>query len=149
MKLQKNWKKNCKTTYFSIVAVFLFVCFNALCLMSCQQKSAPEDLDSAIAKILNCGWDLSYTDNSSDLDELLENFNFTCEGKLTAYLVAKDEEEETVLEVFFFELEADAKEAEKIVSAQISNSNRYGRSGCQIWYGTESAVALYLKKSSS
>ncbi len=139
MRSRQGSMRSCKTA-----AGILLLLLSATILIGCVSVKAPTDIDAAKARILDCGWDLSYTENAGELSNLASGFNFDCEGKLTAYLIAKDSEGTTILEVLFFESERDAESALNMLENQLSDSYRCGRSGCQIWYGTKSAVSTYL-----
>lgn len=127
-----------------IAAGILLWLLCAMIVIGCTSVKAPADADAAKSRILECGWDLSYVENAAELSDLADAFNFDCEGKLTAYLIAKDADETTVLELLFFESERDAESALATLSDQLPDSYRCGRSGCQIWYGRKSAVGKYL-----
>lgn len=107
----------------------------------------PADADAAKAKILGLGWNLSYIEDSAELSDLAAGFDFECEDGLSAYLIAKDSGNAAVLEVLFFCSETDASTAVEMLAGKLSDPDGYdcyGRFGSQVWYGTESAVKMYL-----
>ena len=106
---------------------------------------APADADAAKARILDLGWNLSYTEDAAELSALVSGFDFDCKEGLIAYLVAKDGGDAVLLEVLFFQSEADAASAKEMLAEKLSDSATYGRSGSQVWYGTKAAVEKYLE----
>ncbi len=127
-----------------IAAGLLFLLLTAILLSACASPEPPAEPDAAKSRMLDLGWNLSYIEDSAELSDLVSGFDFDCKDGLTAYLVAKDNQETTLLEVLFFRSENDARSALEMLSGKLSDPDTYGSSGSQVWYGTKSAVSKYL-----
>ena len=127
-------------------AILLVACLICAAFSACAESPAatPDSPDAAKARILELDWNLSYTEDANELSELVSGFDFDCKNGLRAYLVAKDGSDVGVLEVLFFESETDARSAQDRLAERLSDSFTCGRSGAQVWYGSERAVEKYL-----
>ncbi|MGM9680576.1 MAG: hypothetical protein ACI3XR_03630 [Eubacteriales bacterium] len=111
-----------------------------------ESEALPETVDEVKAGILGAGMTLSYLEDRDLLDEMVAAFAYECEGSLTCYLTGKDEQtDEELLWVLCFEKESDAMKTERVMSGELTGTNRSGRSGCLYWYGREDAVSAFLK----